>query len=256
MLIALIILEIVIVLTVPFLLGAYLRRWHGTSWVLFGIGAVTFIASQVVHIPLNYGLTALFRQPWMPGPAPEWRLAFNAVVLGLTAGLCEETARYLVLRFWARTARTWRQGVMFGAGHGGIESVLVGLTVALTLVNMIVLRTMDVSALPLPPEQAAVAAAQVEAFWQTPLYLPLLAAAERLMAMLLHIALATLIMHGVVRKRLWPLWVAIAWHALANAVTVYVNGTWGPVASEGALAVLSLGSVALLWATRRAASNF
>ena len=51
--------------------------------------------------------------------------------------------------------------------------------------------------------------------------------------------------------RLWPLWAAIGWHALVNAVAVYINGTRGAVASEGTLAGLSLISVGILWATWR-----
>ena len=126
---------------------------------------MTFVASQVVHVPLNVGLTLLFRQDWMPKPAEAWALPFNAVVLGLTAGLCEEVARYLVYRFWVKDARSWRQALALGVGHGGIESVITGVMVVASLVTMVALRDADVSALGLPPEQAAVLSEQVTAFW-------------------------------------------------------------------------------------------
>ncbi|MBI3242288.1 MAG: YhfC family intramembrane metalloprotease, partial [Chloroflexi bacterium] len=105
-------------------LGLFLARRLNLRWGLFGVGAVTFVASQVVHIPLNYGLTWLFANHVLPGPPAEWQLLFNVTVLGLTAGLCEETARYAVYRWWIRSARTWREALMFGAGHGGIEAIL------------------------------------------------------------------------------------------------------------------------------------
>jgi uncharacterized membrane protein YhfC len=245
-------LEVLVMICAPVGLALALRKRHGTSWGLLGIGAVTFIASQVVHLPLNLGLTVLFAQEWMPKPPTAWALPFNAVVLGLTAGLCEEVARYLALRFWARDARSWRQALTLGAGHGGIESIIVAVMVVASLVSMVALRDRDVSTLGLPPEQAAVLADQVSAFWRTSWYLPLLAAAERLMAIGLHLALSTLVLQVFVAGRLWPLWAAIAWHATFNAVAVYVNGTWGAVAAEGALALLSVGSVAMLWATWRA----
>ncbi|MFZ5918632.1 MAG: YhfC family glutamic-type intramembrane protease [Chloroflexota bacterium] len=236
----------------PVALGLFLwRRWR-LPWTLFFAGAVAFVGSQVVHLPLNFGLTALFNLDWMPKPPEAWQLPFNAVVLGLTAGLCEETARYLVYRFWLKEARTWRQALMFGAGHGGVEAMLTGLLVGVTLLNMAAMRGVDVTALGLPAEQAAEAARQVKAFWATPAYMPLLAAAERLMAMLFHLSAAALVMQVFLRGRLWPLWAAIGWHALLNAVAVYINGAWGGKAAEAALAVLSLGSVAILWATRRA----
>jgi uncharacterized membrane protein YhfC len=252
MLVGLIAIEAVVMICAPVLLGQTLRRRLGTTWSLFGIGAVTFVASQVVHVPLNVGLTALFAQEWMPKPPEAWRAPFNALVLGLTAGLCEEVARYLVLRLWAKEARSWRQALMFGAGHGGVESIILGAVVVAGLFTMSVLRDMDISTLGLSPEQAALLADQVAEFWSTPWYMPFLALAERLMAILLHLSLAALVLQALIRARLWPLWAAIAWHMAVDAVAVYVNLTWGGVASEGVLALLSVGSAGILWVTWRA----
>lgn len=243
--------EIVVMLGAPVALGLFLWRRWGLSWMLFFAGAVTFVGSQVVHLPLNEGLTALFRLDWMPKPPEAWQLPFNAVVLGLTAGLCEETARYLVYRFWQKDARTWRQALMFGAGHGGVESVIFGLLVGVTFVSMAALRGVDVTEMGLPAE----AARQVADYWAIPAYMPLLGAAERLLAILLHLSLAALVMQAFLRQRLWPLWAAIGWHALVDAVTIYASGTWSAVAAEASLAVLSLGSVGILWATRRARAD-
>jgi uncharacterized membrane protein YhfC len=244
--------QLAIMLGVPVALGFALRRRWGLPWMLYLAGAVTFIGSQVVHLPLNAGLTALFRLESVPVPPPAWRLPFSALVLGLTAGLCEEGARYLVLRTWLKDARTWRQAVVFGAGHGGIESVITGLLAALTLFNMIVMRGMDISKLGLPPEQADLAAEQIAAYWGMPAYMPLLGALERVLALLFHLSAATLVMQACISERLWPLWAAMAWHTALNAIAVYANGTWGALAAEGALVLLSLGSVALLWWTYRA----
>jgi len=247
--------EILIMLGAPVALGVYLWRKRRLPWTLFFAGAVTFIASQVAHLPLNLGLTALFKLDWMPTPPEAWQLPFNAVVLGLTAGLCEETARYLVYRFWIKDARTWRQALMFGAGHGGVEAIITGLLVGATLLSMVAMRGVDVTTLGVPADQAAEAARQVKEFWAMPVYMPLLAAAERLMALLLHLSLAALVMQVFLRGRLWPLWAAIGWHGLVNAVAVFVNGTWGAAAAEASLAGLTLISVGILWATQRAESS-
>jgi len=247
-----IVIEAVLMLAAPVALAILLRRRWGASWALIGIGAATFILSQVVHVPLNVGLTALFRQDWMPKPPSAWQLPFNAIVLGLTAGVCEETARYLTYRFWARGARNWRQAIALGAGHGGIESAITGLLVAITLVNMIVLRDLGPGVLGLSDEQAAAIGQEVAAFWDTPLYLPWLAFAERLMAMLLHLSLSALVLQVFRGGRLWPWGAAILWHATVNAVAVYANQVQGALAAEGAVALLSLVSVAILWATHPA----
>ena len=246
------VIELVIMFGAPVACGWFIGRRWALSWRLFWVGAVTFIASQVLHIPLNAGLTALFRLAWMPRPPDAWQLPFNVIVLGLTAGLCEESARYLVYRFWLRGARTWRQALMFGAGHGGIESAITGLLVGVALVNMIVLRDVDVATLGLPPEQIAQAARQVAEFWAMPAYMPLLAAVERLLSIVFHLSAAALVMQALLRQRMWPLWTAMGWHATVNAITLYVNNAYGAVAAEASLAALSLVSAGILWATWRA----
>jgi len=77
-------------------------------------------------------------------------------VLALTAGLFEETGRYLGYRFWFKDRKTWRVGLMYGAGHGGLESMLLtaGL-VLLGLINILALSSMDLSQLNLTLEQLA-----------------------------------------------------------------------------------------------------
>jgi uncharacterized membrane protein YhfC len=252
MLIAALAIELVLMFATPVVLGVLLRRRWALPWRLLLIGAATFIASQVVHIPLNAGLTVLFQQDWMPKPPEAWTQAFNAIVLGLTAGLCEEGARYLVYRYWLKEARSWRQAILFGVGHGGIESALTGLLVLVTVLNAVALRNVDPTTLGLSPDQAAAVADQMAEFWGMPMYLPLLAGAERLMAILFHLSAAALVLQVFRTGRIWPLPAAIAWHAVMDAVAVSVNATWGAVAAEGSLAVLSLGSAAILWYTWRA----
>jgi len=250
MLTAALALEYVIVFGAPPALGWFLWKKLGTPWTLFFVGAATWVGSQVVHLPLNAGLTALFQQTWMPKPPEASSKAFNALVLGLSAGVCEETARYLVYRFWIRKTRAWRQALMFGAGHGGIESILLtGLLGGLTLINMVVLHDMDLSTAGFPPQEAAQIGQAVAEYWGMPAYMPLLAAAERGMSILFHLSAAALVVQAFRLDRLWPLWAAIAWHAAINAISLYVALTWGAVASEASLAALSLVSVGILWAT-------
>src|SRR5260221_11488769 len=85
-------------------LGLVLHHRMGAAWRLYVVGVLTFIASQVVHIPLLLGLNELVAQKVLPAPPAEWLLPFNAVVLGLAAGLCEEVARWAAYRFVIRSA--------------------------------------------------------------------------------------------------------------------------------------------------------
>ncbi|MGC9468382.1 MAG: YhfC family intramembrane metalloprotease [Anaerolineae bacterium] len=242
----LMILEIILMIGIPIALAFVLKRRWSLPWRLAMAGAATFIASQILHIPANSLLGSVLQMQTQP-------LIVQAIILGLSAGIFEEVARYVVYRVWQKDARSWRQSVFFGLGHGGIEAILLGLVVALTLVNVIVITTAeDPSALGLPTETLEQTLGQVKDFWSMPLYMPALAVAERLMALVLHISLSTLVVLCFHRSTLWPLFAAILWHALADTAAFYTAQRWGNLAAEGALLVITLGSIGLLWLTHRA----
>lgn len=241
-------LNALLMMALPVGLGMVIAERLKVTWRLFAVGAVTFVASQVVHLPLNYGLTALFNAGILPGPPAEWTLPFNATVLGLTSGLSEEIARYLVYLRWIKTARSWREALMFGAGHGGIEAIIFGALGGVTLLQMVVLRNGDLSAI--PEVQRALAAQQIADYWAAPWYAALLGAVERVFALCVHLAMATTVLQAVVRKNLWWLAAAIWWHAAANGVTVFVVGTRGIYWAEATVGVFALGSLGVIFALR------
>jgi hypothetical protein len=89
-------LQLPLMLLLPIVAGWWIRRRYAVSWVIFGMGALTFIASQVVHLPVNWALGLLGGGRGVA----LWPLVWAALVAGLTAALSEEGARYLVLHFW------------------------------------------------------------------------------------------------------------------------------------------------------------
>jgi uncharacterized membrane protein YhfC len=239
-----------LMIALPLVLGYGLTRMFHVKPYIFGVGALTFIASQVVHIPILYGLTALFAAKIIPGPPVEWNNVFNAVVLGLLAGLCEELARYLVYKHWLTEVRDWATGLVFGAGHGGIEAIIFGLFGALSYIQMLSLKTLDLTQL--PAEQRALVIQQLNEFWNAPWYVTLFGAVERSMAIIMHLTLALLVLQAFQRGPAWR-WVGLAvlWHALANAVTYYVMLISGAEASELTLAGFTLANLVLIFSLRK-----
>ena len=236
-------------IALPVAVGVFLARKLGVTWMLFGAGALTFIASQVVHIPLNIGLTTLFAKGSLPTPPAEWQLPFNAVVLGLTAGLSEELSRYLVYRRFLKSARTWRQALMFGAGHGGAEAIILGVLVAATFVTMLSLRGSDLSFV--PADQRELATQQIAAFWSAQWYDTLLGAVERVSAMCVQVSLAVIVLQSFTRNN--PLWLglAIVWHAVVDAVAVVAVQTWGVYWTEAIVGLFAMISLMALFALRQ-----
>jgi uncharacterized membrane protein YhfC len=240
-------------IAMPFALAALLARRLGARWGLIWVGAVSFIGSQIVHQPLGILLTnlGLFK------PAPSgWPLVIYAAELGLWAALCEELARYLVLRFWLKRDRSWRSALMFGAGHGGAESVLLGLTAALAAINLFVARNVDPARLGATPDQQAAVQARVAAAFAVPVLYPLMGAYGRVTALAAHMFLAVLVMQVFLRRNILWLVAAIFWHALTDGLTTYVQtiyaGTlYGVVLTEAVITLLAIIGVILIFRLRQ-----
>src|SRR5690606_13807569 len=124
-------------------------------WLLWTAGAVAFFLSQVYHLPLNNLLTRVGLIGPIGPDAPD--LLRTAIVLGLSAGICEGIMR--VVTFWFLNRRGlvdyWSGGVMVGLGHGGIEAMILGAFTALSVAGLLSLQGTDLSTLGLPADQLA-----------------------------------------------------------------------------------------------------
>jgi uncharacterized membrane protein YhfC len=245
--------EILLMIGLPLGLWSWLRRWPGVTWRLLLVGAATFVLSQVVHIPLLMGLTEVANRPgvWPFAPGSLATTLANATILGLAAGVCEEGARYLVLRLWQRQARSWAQGVAFGAGHGGAEAIIVGLGVLATFAVMLYGRLAGLEGLGLSGDNLQQIQAQMAEYWSIPWYLPLLGGVERIFAIILHISWALLVLLAVVRRNPGWLGLAILGHAVVDGVAVGMQQMGGSVlAIEGLVLLFAAGGLAIILALR------
>ncbi|MFZ0548568.1 MAG: YhfC family glutamic-type intramembrane protease [Candidatus Promineifilaceae bacterium] len=213
----------------PIVLGIIIARKRGIGWGVFWSGALTFILSQVGHIPFNsIALPSL--NTMFSGYSNNTALVGLALFLGVSSGVFEEVARYLTYRFWRKDVRTWGGGMMLGAGHGGVEAFLVGISFASTF---LALTAYDAGMLPnllasVPAEELSVAQAlvqsQIQAFHAIPWYGRFLGGIERLFAITLHLSLSLMVMQCFTQKKHAWLVLAIAWHALSNAGAVIIIG--------------------------------
>lgn len=210
--IAAIVFEILFPLVVAYLVG----RRLGVGWRYFGYGALIFFLFQIIsRVPLMQVGQALL--------APQLRasagLRFAWITLAaFTAGLFEEVGRYVGYRWlMRREEKTWPKAVMYGLGHGGIESMLLiaGLT-AVTLIQLLALSRTDLSTLPISAEQRAEIAQQLAAISAQPAWLGLLGAWERAWSIALHVALSVVVLQVFRRGDLRWLWLAIGLHALVD----------------------------------------
>jgi uncharacterized membrane protein YhfC len=175
---------------------------------------------------------------------------FNPVILGLSAGLWEELARYAAYRWWAKDARWWGKGLLLGAGHGGIEAIVLGGLVLATFINMVVVRNLNLSNL-VSPEQLEAAQQQVTAYWSAPWYLSMLGALERGWTIIFHLAASLLVLQVFIRRQTGWLWLAVGWHAFLDAIAVYASQFWSPYVVEVLIGVLALASLWIIFSLRQ-----
>ena len=234
----------------PLALALYVSRRLHVRWRYFWYGVAVFAAVQLfTRVPLVYVLNNVLASQLKSSQTFLWTWL---LILALTAGLFEEVGRYFGYRiFMSKEEKTWPKGVMYGIGHGGLESiVLVGLlSSALSLLNILVIQSLDITKLPAAQQTAlrdqfAMIAAQ-------PGWVPLLGGYERLCAIAFHIAMSIVVLQVFRRGRIRWLWYAVGLHFLFD---------FGAVALATGLPQLTTGldstTIALIvegWATLFAA---
>ncbi len=233
----------------PILLAVWFTRRYKTRWSVIAAGALAFLAAQIVHIPVLYGLTAAFQNGVLPAPPFAYHVVFNAALLGLLAGLFETTARWVAFRILGDRVRTWEAGVTLGIGHGGAESALfVGLPVLVTFVSMLALRG---SSQAVDPSLAGDLHAQVMTYFSQSWDIALAGMLERLTAITMHVALSLVVLQVFLRRNGWFFLAAVLWHALTDAGTAMMSQLgWNPWAIEAVLAISIPINLAIILALR------
>jgi uncharacterized membrane protein YhfC len=237
----------------PLVLALIAHQRLKVSWNYFLYGIVIFFLFQVIsRIPLVTVAQIALAKPLKESVGFQW---VWLVILVVTAGLFEEVGRYVGYRtFMRREEKTWNKAVMYGLGHGGLESILlVGLGGAANLITLIALTTKPLSGLP-SGQRAAVANLLATAAAQ-PGWFPLLGAWERLWTLPAHVALSVLVLQVFRRHNIGWLWLAIAGHALLDGASVGLlqvlpKGLSAYLIVEGVVALFGLLAIWIIFRLR------
>ena len=227
--------------------AVYLYKKERISLKAIGIGALIFIVFQIViRIPL---LAFFSDQPWFQELMQN--LLFSAVLVGgLSAGLFEEVGRYLAFRFPLKQVLSWKNGVAYGLGHGGIEAmVLVGMTYINNIIISLMINAGTFENLIGPGLDAATAEMVKNQLINTPPFYFIVGGLERFFTLFIQIGLSLVVLYGVMKRKISYLFYAILLHTLVNAPAVIllergVSIWWVE------LFVLLLAVIAVVWIIR------
>lgn len=239
-----------LMLAIPITLAILLTRNWKLGWRYWFVGGATFILSQVGHIPFNALMTLLLSKTTLVNLLPNEALLFNALFLGLSAGIFEELFRYGMFRWWLKDARSWRKAVLAGAGHGGAEAIIIGVLALYALLQLSVMRNMDLSS-QFSGTTLLQAQAQVNAYWSASWYDSLLGVVERLFAIVIQISLAVLILQAFVRQQQRWIWLAVGYHALIDAAAVLASQKIGIYWTEVIVAGFALFSIFIIYSLKK-----
>ncbi len=173
-------------IAVPLYLGYLAMRRLNVGLMPYVVGCALFTLS-LVRMPLNSVFQRLVY-------SLHHGFQLSAFFVSMTAALFEEGVR-LIAFLWLLEERSWSVAVVYGLGHGGMESILLAGVNSLALGILLVFS----------PSRIPFTALIME---ELPAYLPLLALYERMMAIAIQLLLTLLVLRCVVERK--PLYLAAA----------------------------------------------
>lgn len=245
--IAVLVLNVLLSLALPLGLLLVLRKKLRISTAAFWVGCGVFLLA--VMVLENLAHTLVLGSP--AGAAIQGNLWLGALYGGLMAGIFEETGRLLAMKRLAKRHNRPETALMYGAGHAGIEVLLVmGFSMVQNLVLAVTVNAGNVQTLltPLSAEEAAALESGITALAQYSPAMFLLSPLERILAVMLHMTLSILVWQAAVKPgKLWLYFAAIGVHAFADAsaVALQLLGI-PPLAIEGWILLIDVALV--FWA--------
>ncbi len=198
---------------VPILLLVLWRKRTRAPWIAALCGSAIFIVFVFVLESICHRFV-LFGNGSLPAfmNAHPWAYATYGA---LAAGVFEETGRFVAFRWLLRKQEGKETSVMYGIGHGGIESIiLAGVAAIANIAFVLSLNAMGADAMiAAAGPQAATVQASIDSLASTGAGMFFVSGIERMTAIALHISLSVFVFMAVKRKRfvLYP--VAILLHA-------------------------------------------
>ncbi|MED1409253.1 MULTISPECIES: YhfC family intramembrane metalloprotease [Bacillus] len=239
--IASIIIQLVLSILIPIIVLVYFRKKYNINWKIVGVGVLIFIGfTQILETPFhlfmrgNPATAAVLENPFI-----------FAIYGGLTAGIFEELGRFVAFYYLLKKYREYKDGLAYGIGHGGIESILVGGFSALQ--TLIFATSINNGSFAQMVEKMPELSRLQDILIQQPAYLYLFGSLERIMALVLQIAFTMLVVYAVKQKKYIFLVYAILFHALVDFfAALYQTKIINIFVAEGATLLFAIGAFVLI----------
>ena len=213
---------------IPVLLYIFFRRRKADPAPFFvGCGVFFIFALLLEQIVHSVVLSS------SAGAAIQGNIWFYGIYGGLMAGLFEETGRFLAMKYTLnRYMYKDINSLMYGAGHGGFECIMV---FAMTMTNNLVisalinLGALDIILKNVPPEAMSQLEQVITQLTLVPSYQFLIGSFERVFAVLIHLSLSVIVWCSVKYRKNYLYAAAVLMHAAVDCLTVVVQSYSGSI---------------------------
>ncbi|MGN0158275.1 MAG: YhfC family intramembrane metalloprotease [Brotaphodocola sp.] len=234
---------------VPTALAVYFYKKKRADIFPFFVGCASFfifamLLEQLMHMLVLRNLGSISQML-------QDNLILYALYGGLAAGVFEETGRFLSMKYVMKKSLTHENALMYGAGHGGMEAVLIlGMASFNNLISTIMINSGRlVSSLAEGSDVDAILT-RLSPLWTLPAWQFFMGGIERIMAMVIHVALSVLVYHSVKEKQnRWLYPAAILLHAGINFSVIVVANHGSLVLAES---ITLLGTLLVCWIAKKA----
>lgn len=228
--------SLLVTFILPVVLLFVLKKKLQVRYADFFIGCAVFVIFATLLEQILHAVVFL-----LTGTALQKNIFLYGLYGGLAAATFEETGRFIAMKFFMKNTLSKRSAVMYGAGHGGIEAILVvGFMYVYNMIYAVMINSgsMEASLAALDPEIAQQTIKVLEPLWTTPSYIFFLAGIERILAICLQIALSVIIYKAVKGKKVFFL-VAFGIHFFVDFAAVVASNLLPLVAVEIIVLILT-----------------
>jgi uncharacterized membrane protein YhfC len=163
-----------------------------------------------------------------------------ALLLALSAGLFEETGRHVGFRLVLRKHQGWPDGIAYGIGHGGLESLYIGTAFLNNLILSVMINTGKASLLSTSVVSALTGAAP-------PMFV--IGGIERVLALIVQIGLSLVVLYGIRARKPAFFFLAIALHTLLDFGGILLSGNL--LAAETFIAIVAVASLVWIFKSKK-----
>ncbi len=215
------IVTLIIAVGLPIVLAIIVgRKWHANiKCLLLGMACFLIFAlilEQILHTIVQLSTGNLLID----------NVFLRAIYGGLAAALFEETGRFVVMKYFMKKEMKKENALMFGVGHGGIESIIiVGMTYVSNIITAIMINTGGLEKFlgTLNENTMITVEKSLEPLWTTPSSSFYLAGLERVSAIAFHICASYLVYRAVKDKKISFYFIAFLLHFAMDAGVVLLS---------------------------------